>query len=54
MNDCQCNTFIYGMRFIFFRFDVECIDVGKCRMIAGIIKEIGMISNTMLCYERIG
>ena len=52
MDDGQCDALVYGMGSIFLRFDIERIDVGKCRMIAGIIKEIGMVSDAMPCCEK--
>ena len=54
MYDCQGYASVYGMGDILLWLYVESIDVGQCRMIKGTIKEIGMISETMLCDERIG
>ena len=54
MDDSQCDAPVHGMGSIFLRLDVERIDVGKGRMITGIIKKIGMVSDAMPCCERVG
>ena len=54
MDDCQCDAFVYGMGGVLFRLNVERINVGKQRMITRIIKEIGMVSDSMPCSERVG
>ena len=54
MDDGQCDAPVHRMGSIFLRLNAERIDISKGRMITGIIKEIGMVSNAMPCCERVG